>query len=324
MISNKFRMGLILALVIMSTELFASDKYQITEGSSIVNGIELKAVEFSMSVPVYLNRYRTTTPDKLIIKFDEAGFTELSTETYSSSYLFSVGEVEQFVGILTKGKADAKHARYSKQAGKFRVGQVGGKLIVNIVTHSGGELGYYSLFTKPVYNSATWVEHRLNLAEVDAIIEVLSLKNKVVSSLSGETNEIKVIKLSMSMQGQNSATGGLSLKITQKTDKTDLWVERAKFKLSVSNDEKRRLSLGFSKALKYLKHANLSYEDLPEKKFQIAKLKSQEIVASVESFGGNSDRYQLTTYLLSENESEPRWVIISEDQLEKFISVISK
>ena len=142
--------------------------------------------------------------------------------------------------------------------------------------------------------------------------------------MSGETNEIKVIKLSMSMQGQNSATGGLSLKITQKTDKTDLWVERAKFKLSVSNDEKRRLSLGFSKALKYLKHANLSYEDLPEKKFQIAKLKSQEIVASVESFGGNSDRYQLTTYLLSENESEPRWVIISEDQLEKFISVISK
>lgn len=130
------------------------------------------------------------------------------------------------------------------------------------------------------------------------------------------------IEISISEPGGGAAETA-SLTIVKGEREIELVASNRKFRLKVANVNKGKVRDGLNKALQYLKLANESYNrtynKMPEKKFTIDGLGKVSVTGKVEEFGGNGDRYQFTTYLVSQGESEPRWVVIREDHLEKIV-----
>ena len=322
MIPIKYINIVLIIFIILPVTLFGSEKYQISDATSCVNGKLVDAEEYTFNADLFSNQHQLTIPDKLTIKIDESGFVNLLTHKLGSSYLFATGEVEQFVSVLKKAKEDAKHARFSKQAGSFRVGVVGGGLIVTLETTSGGNLEYFSLFLKAIVPDHNWIEHRIYQNDIDAMIEVLLKKDEIISKLSGETDKIKIVKLSMTSPGGITASGGLTLKIEKFMDRTEFWDESVNFKWIVNNNEIKNLSHGLESAFEYLKLANATYEELPDKEFDLGQVGKQKVKGRVNSFSGNSDRYKFITYLTGVDDVAPRGVLISEYQLGRLIQIL--
>lgn len=294
----------------------------VSDGTSMVNGKAVKAKLFSFDA--ILSAYgQPNMPDPLVVQIDETGFVKIYSRMSQASHLFAAGEVETFIGLLKEAAKSAKLARFTKQAGTFRIGTVGGgDLNLTMNTSPGGSFPQFSLFMKNIEGGR--VEVIINQKVIDGLIDVLSKSDQIVSQQSGETGNTKIIKLSMSRPGETGANGGLTLKVSDAPGVAALLVvEEVDFKLLIQKKDKAMARRDFAEALQYLRTANKTYEDMPDKKFKILGL-GKPVVASVEAFDGNSDRYQFTAHITGDGEEKPRWVVIREDQLAKLIAILGR
>lgn len=117
---------------------------------------------------------------------------------------------------------------------------------------------------------------------------------------------------------------GVTMKVEKAPEQTILSVDGLAFRLSISKDKLKSLRADLGTALAYLKKANRSQVKTPNKDFRIRDFGAASRAGSVSEFGGNGDRYQFTVRVPGDSESEPRWMVIREDQLVKLVGLLSE
>lgn len=294
-----------------------------TEADSTVhvNGKNKKSKIFTLKA-ISFEYGQVDIPDQLSVEIGESGFVGINFPLRHGFHYFATGEVEQFLSILQAALENAKEARFTKRGGNFRIGDVGGELFLNMTTYSGGMLCYFSLITKSQFQGFDLVEDRIGKDGILNLISIFSQKDVIVSELSGENAEIKVVKVSISKPGDIGAENGLSLKITKSQGTVFLTEDVTNFKVHILKTEKKLVWEQLNKALKYIKKANNTLGDMPDKKFVIASLGGTPVNASVEGMGGNAERYLFCAKVLSEGEKEPWTIYISEEQLTKLVGIL--
>lgn len=305
--------GVAVLLLHLSTG-WCADIGSVSDGTAFVNGKSVKAKLFTFDA------YRSEQgrmSDPLVVSINETGSVKIYARVSQADHLFGSGEVTTFIGLLEKGAKAAKIARFKKQAGNFRIGTVGGGLTLTMSTWPGGDLKHFSLHMNNPEGDI--VEDVINQEVLIGLIRVLSRSQNVINELSGETKDVKIIKLSMGRPGEKSGEGGLTLKIINEQGAALLTVEQAEFKLRVSQKNRVLARDGLSRALQYLRSANKTFEDVPDKKFKISGL-GKPFSASIEKSSGNADRYLFTADIVGDGEDKSRWVVIDEEQLAKLIA----
>lgn len=310
--------------MVFSSLSLAENIYKVVDGHTKLNGKRIKTKEFIFPARLINDISGIGISDELKIIVDESGAVEIKTKVYGSAfYLGSMsGQVEQFIDILSKAEQSAKYARFSKQSGKFSIGFIEDSLGLLMATSPGGSLRYFSIVVPGEFPAMKTTEHQITQQVIDGMISVLQMKDEIADVLNGETNNVKVVRLSMTKPDQSDFIG-TALKISEQDDSKILAVDKVGFRLKISKANASRAKRDLYQALLYLHTANATLEDTPDKQFVISGLGAKPVEAKVKALDGNADRYWLSMKISGDGDNGERYLVLFEKQLIKLITVLS-